>query len=245
MKIKQIVSVLIALSSLTAINGSAVAAIIPAPITFTLSVSSNPTTGVPVFSGSNFGSVKLTQVGATEVDFTVTLAAGYAFANTGSNPTNAFAFNLGSGFAIALTNPLLTPGTPANGNKPAVPPSPVYAIGAGPDSTQTGGFGSFSNGIQFTNEAEGGLSGSYTAPITFKVTKASGVSYSDFENKNAAGYLFTADVGFLSTGATGNVGSGKDRVTPDGDPSSVPEPKTIALFGLGLLGFAITRRSKS
>lgn len=199
----------------------------PAPISFALSVSSTS-----MLPGSNFGSVQLTQNGQAEVDFTVSLATGYAFAKTGSIK-NAFAFNIGggNGFMVDLTGTSSSSGT--------------YVVSSAPIDKNTRGFGQFSNGINFTGTAGGGMSGQYTAPITFKVTNSSGVSYADFENLNSAGYLFAADIGNIASGATGSVGSGQNARTPDGNPSTpVPEPTTVALLGLGLMGLVITRRRK-
>ena len=181
--------------------------------------------------GTYFGSVTLDDIG-NEVDFTVTLTEGAVFANTGTKQTTAFAFNLGSGFAIALTGATATSG--------------VYVAAQAPAAITQNPFGNFSAGIDFTSSARTGTSGNYSAPLTFKVTKVDGggVSYTDFQTLNASGYLFSADIGLA--GNTGNVATTINQLLPSANASAaVPEPTTLALLGLGIAAFGMMRRRSS
>ena len=217
--------------------GSAAATVMSAdPIFYTLNTN---VAGAPDATGTNYGTVSLQDVGDA-VNFTISLNSPYVFANTGAKPTTAFAFNVGSGFTINL------------------PTSPIY-IAVQPTSTITQNpYGNFTAGIEFQSNAATGVSGGYKDPISFSVTKTGGgdVSYADFQSLSTSssgkgsftGYIFSADIGNSLTGLTGNVvasGGIDGRTTPNGVPTSVPEPAPIALLGLGLLGFAAARRKSA
>lgn len=192
---------------------------------------------------STFGTVTLDDIGTT-VNVTVSLANGGVFANTGNSTSGrtAFALMLGSGFSIALS------GSSAE--------SGIYQAVQPGGSLAQNPFGTFNAGITFKDTAANGASGGYNSPITFAVTKTGGgaIGYSDFTTLSSGtgsqqGTLFSADVGFkLGTStaySTGNVATAVSRSTPDGDPRPVPEPTTLALLGLGLLGCAIARHRKN
>jgi hypothetical protein len=183
-----------------------------------------------------WGTVTLTQK-ADEVDVSVALSAGYLFANTGNDAVtdkhHAFVFNLGPTFktaAVALTS--LTK---------------IFQVGAGASFPQTP-WGTFTQGIDFKVGAARGTSGLVSGPIEFTV-KATNLSVNDFVSNGtgtgttqaAVGNLFSADIGNAATKLTGNVATpGKAPHIPH-----VPEPGTIALFGLGLLGACLARRRRS
>jgi hypothetical protein len=213
----------------------AVATVIPAngtKYTFNLT---NADVGSGLVNGP-FGTVTLTQA-ADEVDVTVALAAGYLFANTGNDAVtdkhHAFVFNLGAGFSNAKVTLLSL--------------TSIFKVGYGATFPETP-WGTFNRGIDFKVGAARGLSGAVAGPIQFKV-QAANLSINNFVSNGtgtgtstaAVGNLFSADIGNACTTLTGNV------ATPGNAPHTthVPEPGTIALLGLGLLGACLARRRRS
>lgn len=191
-----------------------------------------------------FGKVTLTQQ-TDQVDVLVDLTDGFGFANTGSGP--AFAFNLSSTFAGATVS-LLTP-------------SADFSVG---NSGSVNPWGTFSNTIVWKKGAPTGLSGSNPVPIdpmSFSVS-ASGINVASFLasgqimvgggkgahlDTNTGGYTFIADIGKIDgqvSGVAGATGQETDGGGGGGDQADVPEPGTIALFGLGLMGAALSRRRR-
>lgn len=190
-----------------------------ATIIYTLNVDSGGTAG-------NYGTVTLdntTTVGSILVD--VLLASGYTFSVTGSK--NPFAFSLNNnasatGITFTRTSPLATTSgsfITSSGTQRQVP------------------FGEFKdaitlsdNGTTIYNKLDFTLAG--TALQNFILSTAT-------NNGQPGGYLLSADVslrGNTFTVAT----TGDNGVTVSN--GHVPEPATLALLGLGLLGFAVSRR---
>lgn len=161
-------------------------------------------------------SVDLQQTSATDVLVSVSLTGGATlFANTGNPfPTNhpGFGFNL-AGAAITSANIL----TPVNLS--------TFHVGSGTTSPD---FGTFAYYFDIPGN---GTSGNVAGPLTFTVSRASGVALTDF-NANAAGYLFVADI----LNAQG--GTGLSAVSGP----VVPEPISSALVGTGILGLLLFRR---
>jgi PEP-CTERM motif len=171
-------------------------------------------TAVAAFGAGPYGTVTLTQNGATEVDVSVALASGFGFVQTGG-PHTTFAFNLDvSGIAVTVTTPTPTPG--------------FTLISPASDTP----FGSYTYGL--SKEGATGGAGAYYGPLEFTVTRAGGILESDFV-PNAGGFVFAADL--ISQGATG-------AVAADVPTTPVPEPQTYALMlaGLGAMGFVARRR---
>jgi hypothetical protein len=205
------------------VTPAAVADPIGTTVTFTLNIS-QAASGLP---DTNYGTVTLTQ-GQDEVDVNVTLANGFVFANTGVGPQ--FGFNLSQAFSNAAIT--LDAGTAAN-----------FMVGSNSPFNLTP-YGLFTDALQFKDGIGGGISANIGTPLNFSVAQA-GITLDAFtmssprNNGQPGGYSFAADVGFVATGKTGGVAA-IDQDTP----TSVPEPVSIALLGLGLAGIGLSRRRK-
>jgi len=105
-------------------------------------------------------------------------------------------------------------------------------------------YGLFTDVLEFKDGIGGGLSANIGTPLNFSVAQA-GITLDAFtmsgprNGGQPGGYTFAADVGFVASGNTGGVAViGRDT------PTSVPEPVSIALLGLGLAGIGMARRRK-
>jgi hypothetical protein len=160
-----------------------------------------------------FGTVTLTQSGAN-VDFTVTLAAGYKFVKTGSADFQYFKFN-GTGVAL---------GDIININQNFAGFTLSRATGA----FNGDGTGNFTFGIT-SNHGNGGSPPQYLGPISFTVANA---TIADLTVPNNLGNVFVADI-LAPNGHTGPVDASTPNSVPDGGA-------TVMLLGaaLGALGMA-------
>jgi hypothetical protein len=142
------------------------------------------------------------------------------FASTGGGHITV-AFNLDTAIMAAdITNT-----TPS-------PPTFTKVIGVGSVPGDTGGFGTFTAGLQGNWR---GTSNNFAGPITFDIA---GISTSDFV-ANSKGFIAVADV--LGNVGTGEIGGKTGTIV------GTPEPSTWAMMLLGFagLGFAGYRKARS
>lgn len=182
---------------------------------------------------SNVGTITLTQNGAG-VDVSVDLLTGYGIVNTGG-PHTPFGFNL-SGSLAGLTISHWT--TPASGSYTnTLNNSGTFSLDTAGGSTPS--YGNFN--VALDDSAGNGSSKGYFGDLLFTLTRNGGLDTNDFV-ANGAGYFFTADLSNnINSGNTG-AQAWSEGIDP---PTSVPEPFTMSLFGMGLAGMAGLRRRKS
>jgi hypothetical protein len=166
-----------------------------------------------------FGTVTLTQVGSN-VNFDVTLTAGYQFVLTGSADSQYFKFNDSAPGASAANITAITQNNPKG--------TMFGDMAATPGGFNGDGTGDFSFGITAALGNGTGPS-AFDGPIDFTLTNA---TIAQVTQPNNAGQLFVADI-LAPNGNTGPV------------DASIPEPSAMLLVPIGgILGFLLRFRLK-
>jgi hypothetical protein len=175
-----------------------------------------------------FGTVEATDIGAGEVQITVTLKAGEDFAKTGAGGGNTLLWNLAG-------TPTLTDYTSAaSNNQPLALTSPTAG------SIMADGSGTWQYAVNCPTCGNGESPPTLNSPITIDIS-ATGLSTASLVQTSASNNLFfAADI----SGANGNTGVvGAPTAGPPAP--AVPEPSTLAILGAALVGFGLVRRKRA
>lgn len=170
-----------------------------------------------------YGQVDVTESGAGQLSFTVTLFDGLTFVDTGAH--HMFTFSLDGVGAVTFGG--LASGLTGGGSS-----------GAGNVSNSP--YGGFDFYVNCGSPAcSNGGSGSYAGPLTFTVD-AAGLTLANL-GAGSSGYLFAADT--LAPGRSGVTGT-----IAGGTPvPGVPEPATWAMLilGFGMVGAGLRLRRQA
>jgi hypothetical protein len=177
-------------------------------------------------TATSAGTVSVTDNGNGSLTFAVALNGGFQFVSTGFQTD--FGFNLSPSPTITYSG--VTSGFAATGGSPQ---------SAG--TLMMDGAGQFGYGITCTACGNGG-SNPQAGPLNFTIA-AAGLTLASLA-QNANGQFFAVDL-IGAGGRTGAVDASVCQSNCGGPPNSVPEPQTLALIGLGLIGLAGIRKRRA
>jgi len=180
-----------------------------------------------------YGTVTLTQNGPNEVDFSVLLNDPNQFVWTGQ--AGAFAFNVDvPGVLITVSPDSISAGFSGT------------VVGDGTASLHMASFGRFDYAITGDANHTNGASQPIGQLLTFSVQSIGALSFTDFDVESIAGSLhspFAADI--MNQPADQGITTGFIGTTdPPGGIAATPEPATLAISGLVLIGLGVLRRKR-
>jgi len=161
-------------------------------------------------TGGPFATVTLHQVNSTTIQVTETMLGGDVFAGT-PPPAQSLAFNVDKSFTYVANS--LTTG---------------FTTGTSASESPFGTFPFFVDCTDNTVCGNGTSPPTFTGPLTFEITNAGGLAFTDFIT-NAGGFYFASDIGQPKAGGGFNTGS-VGTSTPGTPTSPVPEPSSVVLM---------------
>jgi len=168
----------------------------------------------PGAPGTSMGTVNLHTVATGDVKVTITLVSPLQFVNTGL--VNTIDFNI-------TGSPAITANTFSNAN---------FSLSSGTaGSNHFDGLGNFAYTIQL-NTAQGAGGAVNASPLSFDIL-AAGLTDTSF-SANSQGFFFGVDVYNPTRNTTGPIGTSGGVTTP--------EPSSMLMLGLGMLGLGLSYR---